>query len=193
MPSKRRPQVRRARRPGAKTTKSKSTKARLAQPRRARKHRAIPLSKLSGRSYQARDRALHALASLRHEHRLSPTQAARLHGVRLETIQKYFPSALKKVNGKLQVTKSDRFAATLYVPDKQGKAVALNTHSSKDRTEAGEYLRDIGRYFRGDRKALLRLQRRKKIAGVELVTDERALKAIEPALSDFHLYRTFNS
>ena len=130
---------------------------------------------------------------MRHEHRLSPTQAARLHGVRLETIQKYFPSALKKVNGKLQVTKSDRFAATLYVPDKQGKAVALNTHSSKDRTEAGEYLRDIGRYFRGDRKALLRLQRRKKIAGVELVTDERALKAIEPALSDFHLYRTFNS
>jgi hypothetical protein len=53
-------------------------------------------------------------------------------------------------------------------------------------------LRDIGRAQRGDAKALSKWDG-KKIAGVELVTDERTLAAIEPALSDFSLYRTFNS
>jgi hypothetical protein len=128
---------------------------------------------------------------MRNDPGLSPTHVARLYGVRLETIKKYFPSALKKYKGKLRATKSDRFPATLYLPDAQGNSVAIKTRSSKERQEAGEYLRDLGRSLRGDRKALLRW-RGKKIAGVELVTDERAIVAIEPALSDFALYRAFN-
>jgi hypothetical protein len=69
--------------------------------------------------------------------------------------------------------------------------VAIKTRSSKDREALGQYLRDLGRYLRGDRDALARWRGR-KIAGVELVTDERAIIAIEPALSDFALYRAFS-
>jgi hypothetical protein len=123
---------------------------------------------------------------------LTLAHAAKLYGVKLETVRKYFPSALKRVKGKLQVTKSDRYRETLYLPDAQGHSVAIKTRSSKERSEAGQYLRDIGRALRGDVRALSKW-RGKKIAGVELLTDERALAAIEPALSDFSLYRTFNS
>ena len=89
------------------------------------------------------------------------------------------------------MTKSDRFTVTLFIPDTEGNSVPIETRSSKERTAAGEYLRDIGRYLRGDREALSKWQG-KEIADVELVTDERVLAAIEPALSDFSLYRTFN-
>jgi hypothetical protein len=119
-------------------------------------------------------------------------RAARLHGVKPSTVKKYFGSALKKVRGRMRVTKSDRFSVTLFIPDVQGNSVAIRTHSSKERTEASEYLRDLGRALRGHRDAL-RKWRGKKIAGVELFTDESALVSIEPALSEFSLYRIFNS
>jgi hypothetical protein len=191
MPSKKRPQSRRARRPGAKRTKSTSAKVRLAHPGRTSKRRSIPLSQLSERSHAARDRALHVLAAMRDDQTLSLSRAARLHGVKPNTVKRYFPSALKKSKGRLRATKSDRYTATLYIPDSQGNSIAVNTRLSRDREALGQYLRDLGRYLRGDRDALSRW-RGKKIAGVELVTDERAIIAIEPALSDFSLYRAFN-
>jgi hypothetical protein len=49
----------------------------------------------------------------------------------------------------------------------------------------------VGRYMRGNRTALSRWHG-KRIAGVELVTDGRTLQSIEPALSDFSLYRSLN-
>jgi hypothetical protein len=128
---------------------------------------------------------------MRNDSDLSLTHAAKLNSVKSETVKKFFPSALKRVNGKLQVTKSDRYTETLYIPDSKGNSVAINTRSWKERQEAGEYLRDVGRSLRGDRKALSKW-RGKKIAGIELVTDERVIAAIEPALSDFSLYRQFN-
>jgi hypothetical protein len=128
---------------------------------------------------------------VRQDSSLTLAHAAKLYSVKLETVKKYFPSALKKVNGKLQVTKSDRYRETLYLPNAHGHSVAINTRSSKERSDAGQYLRDIGRALRGDVRALSKW-RGKKIAGVELLTDERALAAIEPVLSDFSLYRTFN-
>jgi len=152
----------------------------------------IRISRLPKRSDAARDRAIHVLAAMRQDSNRSLTNAAKLEGVKPETVKKYFPSALKKSNGKLRVTKSDRYTETLYVPGADGSPVAVKTRSSKDRSELGEYLRDLGRYLRGDRNALSAWHG-KKIAGVELLTDERALVAIEPALSDFSLYRTFNT
>jgi hypothetical protein len=129
---------------------------------------------------------------MRHDSRLSLTHAAKLQGVKAETVKKYVSSALKKSNGKFQVTKSDRYAATLYVPDAQGNPVAVKTHSSRDREAVGQYLRDLGRYLGGDRNALSAWHG-KEIAGVKLVTDRSTILAIEPALSDFSLYRTFQS
>jgi hypothetical protein len=129
---------------------------------------------------------------MRHDLSLSLTHAARLQAVRPETVKKYFPSALKKANGKFRATKTDRYATTLYVPGADGNEVPVKTRSSKEREQLGQYLRDLGRYLRGNRGALSKWHG-KKIAGVELVTDKRTLIAIEPALSDFSLYRSFNS
>ena len=162
-----------------------------ALTRKTSKPRSIPISKLSERSYAARDRALHVLSAMRHDSNLSLTHAAKMQGVKRETVKKYFPSALKQANGKFQATKSDRYTATLYVPDAHGDSIAVKTRSSREREQLGQYLRDLGRYLRGNRDALARWHG-KRIAGVELVTAGRTIVAIEPALSDFSLYRTFN-
>jgi len=151
----------------------------------------LSVGSLRERSQAARDRALHVLADMRHDPNLSLTHAAKLQGIKPGTVKKYFPSALKEAQRKFQVTKSDRYAATLYVPDVLGNAVAVKTHSSKERERLGRYLRDLGRYLRGNRDALAEWQG-KKIAGVELVTDGRTLATIEAALSGFSLYRAFN-
>jgi hypothetical protein len=132
------------------------------------------------------------LAEMRNDPDLLLGRAARLHGVKPGTVRKYFPSALKRVGGRIRVTKNDRYPETLFLPDKQGNRVPIRTKSFKERSEAGQYLRDIGRALRGNTKALSKWRGR-KIAGVELLTDERALVAIEPALSEFSLYRVFNS
>ena len=157
-----------------------------------RRGNSIPISQLPERSYAARDRGLHVIAAMRDDPTLSLSHAARLEGVKPETVKKYFPSALKKSNGKFRAAKSDRYTATLYIPDAKGNPVAVKTRSSRDREALGQYLHDLGRYLRGDRDALSRWRGR-KVAGVELVTDERAIMAIEPALSDFSLYRAVNS
>ena len=155
------------------------------------KPRTIPVSRLSERSEAARDRALHVLAAMRQDRTLSLTHAARMQGVKSETIKKYFASALRKTSGTFRVAKSDRYAAKLYVPDIHGNSIAVNTHSSRQREQLSKYLRDLGRYLRGNRDALAPWQGN-TIAGVELVTSGRTIVAIEPALSDFSIYRVFS-
>lgn len=143
------------------------------------------------RSRSARERALHVLSAMRLDSSLSLTRAAKMQGIKAATVKKYLPSALKVSKGKFRVTKSDRYSATLYIPDSDGNSVPVKTRSSKERTELSNYLRDLGRYLRGDRNALAQWQGR-KIAGIELITDGPTIKAIEPALFDFSLYRTLN-
>ena len=186
MAQKRRRQAARQSSPTAKSkTRSGSI---LSRPVR---QRHIPVASLPERSQSARDRALHVLAAMRRDPKLSLTHAAKLEGVKRETVRKYFPSALKESKGKLRVTKSDRFTETLFVPDAHGHPVAVTTRSLKERKALSQYLRDVGRYQRGKRDALAPWHG-KKIAGVQLVTDGRTLASIEPALSDFSLYRAFN-
>jgi hypothetical protein len=146
---------------------------------------------LPEQSQPARDRALHVLSAMRRDPTLSLSRAAKLEGVKPATVKKYFSSSLKRSHGKFQATKSDRYSATLYVPGTLGNSVPVNTRSSKERTQVSQYLRDLGRYLRGDRNALS-VWHGKKIAGVELVTAGRTIKAIEPALADFSVYRTFS-
>lgn len=146
---------------------------------------------LGQRSEFARDRALHVVAAMRRDPTLSLSEAAKLEGVKPETVKKYFSSSLRKVAWKFTVTKSDRYSATLYVPDARGNPVPLPTRSSKERRQASNYLRDLGRYLRGQKNALAKWHG-KKIAGVELVTAGRTVVALEPALSEFSLYRAVN-
>jgi hypothetical protein len=134
---------------------------------------------------------LHVIAAMRHDPSLSLTHAAKLQGIKPTTIKKYLPSALKKSKGLFRATKSDRYAVTLFVPDAHGNSIPVKTHSSKEREQLSRYLRDLGRYLRGRRDALAKWHG-KRIAGVELVTAGRTIVAIEPALSEFSLYRSFN-
>jgi hypothetical protein len=166
--------------------------ARKAAEQAKRKHRRkLSNAKLSQRSQSAHDRSLHVLAAMRRDPKLSLTHAAKLEGVKRETVKRYFPSALKQVHGKFRVTKSDRNTATLYIPDAHGNSIPVNTRSSQDRKALSRYLRDLGRYLRGSRNALVPWHG-KQIAGVPLVTAGRTIVAIEPALSEFSLYRAFN-
>jgi hypothetical protein len=128
---------------------------------------------------------------MRRDPKLRLTAAAKSHGVKAETIRKYFPSELRKSSGQLQVRKSDRYSATIYLPDAHGNAVPLQTRSFRERKQGSQYLRDLGRYLRGQKNAL-EPWHGKQIAGVPLVTAGRTIVAIEPALSEFSLYRTFN-
>jgi len=128
---------------------------------------------------------------MRRDRTLRLTQATKLHGVKPETIHKYFPSELRKSGGRFRVRKSNRYTATVYLPDRYGNPVEVPTQSSKERKQASQYLRDLGRYLRGQKNALSRWHG-KKIAGVELVTAGRTIVAMEPALSEFSLYRAFN-
>jgi hypothetical protein len=156
-----------------------------------RERRNLSPSSLPERSRFARDRALHVVAAMRRDSNLSLTRAAKLQGIKAATVKKYFPAALKVSKGKFRATKGDRYSATLYVPDSHGNSVPIETHSSKERAQVSRYLRDIGRYLRGNRNALS-VWKETTIGGVELVTDRRSVVAIEPALSDFSIYRTFN-
>ena len=155
---------------------------------RTAKRHFIALSNLPKRSYLARERALHVLAAMRANPTLSLAHSAKREGVKPQTVTKYFGSALHKSDGQFEVSKTDRFTAVLNVPSAEGKFVPVKTRSSKDRSALGQYLRDIGRHLRGEVDALARW-RGKSIAGVQLVTDERNILAMEPLLEDFSLYR----
>ncbi len=158
-------------------------KARTPARRKRRRPRPISTSRPSERS-DARDRALHVLAAMRRDSSLSLAHAAKLQGVKPATVKKHFSYALRKTGGKFRVTKSDRYAGTLYVPDAHGNPVPLPTRSSQQRKQASNYLRDLGRYLRGKRNVLAGWHG-KKIAGVELVTAGRTIVAIEPAFPSF--------
>jgi hypothetical protein len=128
---------------------------------------------------------------MRHDPNLSLSHAARLQGVKPSTVKKYVPAALKKIKGKFRAMKNDRYDVTLYVPDANGNEVAVRTRTSKDRSALGRYLAALGRYLGGNVNALVAWQG-KTIAGIKLLTNPRTIVNIEPALSDFSLYRAFN-
>jgi hypothetical protein len=129
---------------------------------------------------------------MRNDPNLSFARACKLQGVKAETAQTHLGSTLYKSKGRWRVRKSDRLSATLYVPDDHGNPVAVETHSSKERKLLSRYLRDLGRYLRGQRHALAPWHG-KSIGGVHLVTAGRTIVSIEPALAEFSLYRALNS
>ena len=124
------------------------------QRQHSKKLRSLVNRKLTHQSEFARDRALHVVAAMRRDPNLSLSQAAKLKGVKPETVKKHFSSSLKKGAGKFIATKRHRHSATLYIPDAHGNPVPLATRSSKERRQASNYLRDLGRYSRGQKNAL---------------------------------------
>jgi hypothetical protein len=128
---------------------------------------------------------------MRRNPNLAPTHAAKLEGVSYRTLRKYFGSELKKHGRRYYVTASDRRVAYVSLPDEQGNVLLRKVTSSKAREQAGAFLADFNRYQRGKIRSLAKWEK-VKIGGFGLLTDERAIKASEPELAEFDLYRTFN-
>ena len=154
--------------------------------------RSVPLSRLSQRSSQARTKALHVKAAMLRDPNLSRSQAAKLEKVSVRSVDRYLRSGFEKVAGRWRAVKTDRFRETMYVPDEDGHPVPVHTKSLKERKQVSRLLRDIGRFYRGNPRAV-DVWDGKSIAGVRLVTSSQALKKVEAQLSDFAIYSTFNS
>ena len=189
MPSKRRPQARRARQPRAGRTRS--TPINIAQSGQTSKPRPIPISQLSERSFAARDRSLHALRDMRQG--ASPYQAARNNGVTVRTIKKYVGSALlqDRPGGRIRATKSDRYVRYLQIPGLHGP-IEITAHGSKEASEVARYKAAVNRFLGGDVGALAPWHG-KTIAGVQLITAGRTLKSLaQKELLPYSLYRSLS-
>lgn len=174
--------------------RGKATRTKVASDARSQstiRSRTIALASLPRRSSEARTKALHVKAAMVHDPSLKLYPTARSFGVKPSVVKKYFGSAFEKVDGHFRASKSDRFREIMYVPDAHGNPVPVNTKSSRQRAQVSSFLRDIGRFYRGDTTALARWHG-KRIAGVELITSIHTLKSVEAQLSDFAIYSTFN-
>jgi hypothetical protein len=171
--------------------RDKQRARRAARHARRKPRRKLSNAKLSQRSQSAYDRSLHVAAAMRRDPNLTRTRAAELEGVSDRSLKKYLGSELKKVGNRYYVTRSDRLVAYVSLPDERGNVLLRKTTSSKERGQAGAYLADFNRYQRGDITALKKW-RNVKIGGFGLPTDARTIKASEPEMAEFNLYRAFN-
>jgi len=179
-----------ARKQRARRKVARSKASSNARNNKTRFRSTVP-SKLSERSFSARDRALHALADMRHGASIS--RAARENGVTARTVKRYAGSALRqnRPGGRIQVTKSDRLVRYLQIPGPNGP-IEITAHGSKEASDAARYKAAVNRFLRGDRNALAPWHG-KKIAGIELITAGRTLKALaDKGLLPYSLYRSFN-
>jgi len=159
-----------------------------SRPKGGQQARKLAGRLLSGRSGEARDRAREVKSLMRRNLKLSLTRAAKLKKVKPSTVLKYYGSDFRKSAGHFRVSKGDRRAETVYVPDSHGQIVPRETKSSAERSEANEFLRELGRYTRNKPNNLADWKNR-TIGGIDLLTDPATIRVAEPVLSDFSLYR----
>jgi hypothetical protein len=140
----------------------------------ARSRSTLAVAKLSGRSQEARNRALHALTAIRHGASLA--EAAKAEGVSQRTIRKYVGSALRQdhVGGRITARANDRFTRHLQIPGPDGP-VQVTVKGNKEASELAAYVSARAAFLRsGDESALRRFEGR-KIGGHTLVTDPKVL------------------
>jgi hypothetical protein len=174
-----------------KRERQKVIRGRVPSDARNTKSRSILPSKLSARSFAARDRALHALADMRRG--ASTSEAARDNGVTIRTIKKYVSPALvqDRPGGRLRATKSDRLVRYVQIPGRFGP-IEIKARGLKQASDAAKYDAAVSRYLRGDLKALAPWHG-KKIGGVELITAGPALKELaQKELLPHSLYRALS-
>jgi len=160
------------------------------QQRVVSKSRRKSPSRLVDRSDAARERALKALAAMRHGQTLS--RAARDNGVTVRTVKRYVGSALvqNRPGGRVRATKSDRLVRYLQIPGFDGRPRDIRAPGSKAASEFASYKADITRLLRGDRHAMDKWHGR-RIAGIELVTDPKTL--VEQARKEILPYSLYRS
>jgi hypothetical protein len=148
-------------------------------------HRRKPRTRsddaFSDREFETRNRALHALARMRHEG-LSLKAASREEGTSPATLKKYVRGALRrsKKTGKWTATKDDRYIRQLSLPGPQGP-VAVSAHGYSEAQLASIYLASLGRWARHEKVYELTPFQGKLVGGHELLTSDRALRALRDA------------
>jgi hypothetical protein len=146
---------------------------------------------LPARSHAARDRALHALADVRHGS--SPSQAARDNGVTLRTMKKHVGAALvqDRPGGRIRATKTDRLVRYLQISSERGP-IEIQVRGSKQASDAARFNAAVNRYLRGDLDALVPWHG-KKIGGVDLITAGSSIKSLaQKELLPLSLYRALS-
>ena len=137
-------------------------------------------SRMSDRAYEAKQRAFHAVARMRHDH-LSIEAASRDEGTTPATIKKYLPAALRRSkSGRWIATKSDRYVRLLSLPGAHGPVI-VRARGSKEAQFASAYLASLSRWTRTEKPYELASFHGKKVGGFELITASRTLKALGDA------------
>jgi DNA-binding CsgD family transcriptional regulator len=140
---------------------------------------ALAVAKLSARSQEARNRALHALTAIRHGASLA--EAAKAEGVSQRTIRKYVGSALRQdhVGGRIRAIATDRFTRYLQIPGQEaGGPTKVSVKGIKQATELAAYVNARAVFLRTGDTTALRPFEGKKIGGHTLVTDPQLLTAL---------------
>jgi hypothetical protein len=160
-------------------TKSQSYKTVLPDSLRSRGPER-ELSDLPDRSFDARTRALHALARMRREN-ISLREASSSEETTPETVRKYLPAALRQSkSGRWHATETDQFLRYLTLPGPRGPVV-VPAHGSDEAKLASNYLASLARWARTEKAYELAPFHGKKIGGYELITASRALRPLRDA------------
>ena len=137
-------------------------------------------SEMSDRSFEAKKRAFHAVARMRHD-RMSPSDAASEEGTTIATIKKYLPATLRKSRtGRWVVTKSDSYLRLLSLPGPHG-AVTVRVHGSKEAQFASAYVASVKRWGKTRKSYELAPFHGKKVGDFQLITASRTLAALDDA------------
>jgi hypothetical protein len=151
----------------------------------------------SPNSTDARIRALHALAKMRHD-KLSLAEACRLEHIKPSTFLRHVGSAVRqdRPGGRYRATAGDRLRRDLQIPTALGPT-PVPIYGSKQASEISQYLNAIALYLRkGDTSKLERFQGKTiRVRGqkLELITDPSTLSslALAGALQFDQLYASF--
>jgi hypothetical protein len=134
-------------------------------------------SEISDRSFEAKNRAFHVIARMRHDG-VSLREAAREENTTAATVRKHLPAALRRSkSGQWTATKSDRYVRLLSLPGPHGP-VMVRAHGSKEAQFASAYLASLSRWQRTEKAYELAPFHGKKIGGFTLVTASRTLRAL---------------
>jgi len=147
-------------------------------PKRKIKRRSKVMKfKISDRLFEAKNRAFHVIARMRHDGR-SLSDAAREENTTAATVRKFLPGALRRSkSGRWIATKSDRYVRLVSLPGAHGP-VMVQARGSKEAQFASAYLASVSRWQRTEKAYELAPFHGKKIGGFTLVTASRTLRAL---------------
>jgi len=170
MPSKRRPQTRRSKLPGA--LRNRSTTINISHDRKE--------DPSSDRAFEATKRSDDAIARMRRHH-LSLEAASREAGTTPATVLKRRPAALRRSKtGRWVATKSDRYIRLLSLPGTHGP-VTVRARGSEEARFASAYLASLTRWARTEKAYELAPFHGKKVGDFELITAARTLRPLRDA------------